>query len=346
MGFIEGTKVFTNSGFKNIEDISGRDKVLVRNFIGDAEFIQPFALKKKAYSGEIVKIGGSNWSFSVTPDHIVQLSDDNYDPPRNELVTAREVEVNKHHRIHRKFRYLLPDEPPKEIIKIRDEFGTRHTTIDHEDWYRLMAYTLTRGFIRQDKTLFIYTRDGRMDEDIKIIGGILDKYGIPWSLSFSAQPMIVVSTRNTLSARLLTRLGSRKRREMYLSDKIVYRSSRELIRVLIETMIDNTIKPDTKRGASYQLSTSNLKLIDSLTVLGTVGGYSMTKTLKEKAGTKSKFGVSKKDSYILKISFGHETYSPKFVKKSHFSGNVYEVDLFDGQVYVKEGTMPVWVNPK
>lgn len=132
MGFIEGTKVFTNSGFKNIEDISGRDKVLVRNFIGDAEFIQPFALKKKSYSGEIIKIGGSNWSFSVTPNHIIQLSDDNYDPPRNELIPAKQVEVNKHHRIHRKFRYLLPDDAPKEIIKIRDEFGTRHTTIDHE----------------------------------------------------------------------------------------------------------------------------------------------------------------------------------------------------------------------
>ena len=40
MAFIEGTPIFTDSGFKNIEDIGGRDKVLVRNFLGDAEFMK------------------------------------------------------------------------------------------------------------------------------------------------------------------------------------------------------------------------------------------------------------------------------------------------------------------
>lgn len=350
MAFIEGTKIFTNSGFKNIEDISGRDKVLVRNFLGDAEFIQPFALKKTQYDGEIVKVGANNWNFSVTPDHVVVYDSGEYlNRPDYRFVPAGELKTTKYDRIIRKFRYLLPDDQLKEVVKVRDDFGTRYVTIDYDDWYKLVAYMLTRGFIRRasgKNVVFIYTRDGRLDEDIKIVGGILDKYGIPWSLSYSAQPMIVISSRNTLAARLITRLGSRKRKEMYLPNRMVYRSSREQIRTLIETIIDNSIGENTERGKSYTLSTTNKKLIDSLTVLGTVGGYSMTTVLKDKAGTETKYGKTKKDSYNLKISSGHDTYRVGYTKKSNYHGKVYEIDLFDGQVYAKGGSMPVWVNPK
>lgn len=350
MAFIEGTKIFTNSGFKNIEDISGRDKVLVRNFIGDAEFIQPFALKKRQYDGEVIKIGGNNWNFSVTPEHIVVYDSGEYESkPDYKYVPAGEIKTTKYDRIQRKFRYILPDDQLKEIIQIRDDFGTRSVTIDHDDWYTLVAYMLTRGFIRRTKgrnTVFFYTRDGRLDEDVRIVGGILDKYGISWSLTYSAQPMIMLSSKNTLAARLITRLGSRNRKEMSLPDRMVYRSSRVQIRTLIETIINNSIGEHTARGTTYTLSTTNKRLIDSLTVLGTVGGYSMTTVLKTKAGTKTRFGITKKNSYNLKISSGHETYRVGFTKKSNYSGKVYEIDLFDGQVYAKGGSMPVWVNPK
>ena len=350
MAFVEGTKIFTDSGFKSIEDISGRDKVLVRNFIGDAEFIQPFALKKSYYNGEMIKVGGANWNFICTPDHVVVYNSGEYsEVPNYRFVPAGELKATKNDRIQRKFRYMIPDDQPREVIKVRDDFGTRHVTLDHEDWYILMGYMLTRGFIRQDGrkyTVFMYTRDGRIDEDIKILGGILDKYGIGWSLLYSAQPMLKISSRNTIASRLITRLGSKRRKEMFLPDRIIFKSTREQIRTLIETIISNSIGENTKRGSSYTLSTTNKALIDSLTVLGTVGGYSMSATLKAKAGTRTNFGKTKKDSYNLKISRGHDTYSVGYSKKIDYSGPVYEINLFDGQVYVKGGSMPVWVNPK
>lgn len=350
MAFAEGTQIFTNKGFKNIEDIAGHDKVMVRNFIGDAEFIQPFALKKRKYEGEIVQVGGGNWNVIVTPEHKIMYNLNEYgDIAKYRYVPAGEMTISREFKLHRKFRYMLMDEPAKEIIKIRDDLGERRATISNEDWYVLMAYVLTRGYIRREGnkyTLLFYIKKGNVEKDTKIVGGILDQYGIPWSLSKSAQDVIVVSSRNTIAARMITRLGSVKRKDMYLPAKVVYNSPRALIRLLVETIISNSMNPGSKRGFVYQLSTTNTKLIDTLLIMGTIGGYSMTKYLKEKAGTPSKFGVSKRDSYSLKISTGHDTYAPKYIKKSDYLGYVYEIDLFDGQVYARGGSMPVWIDPK
>lgn len=327
--FISDTQVFTNTGWKKIQDIGGNDKVLVKNFLGDAELIQPFALKKKQYDGEIIKVGGKDWSLTVTPDH-TGLDDK---------------------KIVRRFRYMFPDEPTKETIKIWDDFGTRHSTISHEDWYKLVAYVLVRGFIRPKPgrpMLFLFLEEGRVEEEIAILGDLLDRIGVSYHVQYSekTRPKVVVSSKNTLAARLITRLGSAKRKDMYLPDKMIYSSTKELAKLLIETIIAASIRPETERGTVFQLATSNKKLIDSLTLLGTLSGYSMRCVFRLKAGSPVLNGFTKRDSYILQISSSPALYSFINRKKSLYSGYIYGIDLFDGQIYVKEGSMPVWVNPK
>ena len=348
MGFIQGTPIFTNSGWKNIEEISGQDKVLVRNFIGDAEFIQPFALKKKKYEGEIVKIGARNWSFSVTPDHrVVYDRDRGAQGKHYESVLAKDMVARPHFRIFRKFKYMFPDEPKKETIIIRDDFK-RYVTISDYDWYKLVGYVLTRGFIRMKPgkpMVFLFLDEDRIEEEILILGDILDRIGVGWHVQYSekTRPKIVVSSRNTLASRLVTRLGASKRKEMYLPDKMVYNSSKELSKLLIDTIIDASGQKDRER---VQLVTTNKRFIDTLSLLGTLAGYSMRNSLMFEAGTETARGVTKKDSYIFNIFPPVDSYAPKYVKKVSYTGAVYEIDLFEGQVYVKEGSMPVWVNPK
>lgn len=158
--------------------------------------------------------------------------------------------------------------------------------------------------------------------------------------------MIVVGSRNTLAARMVTRLGSRKRREMYLPDKMVFGSSRGLIRAFMDTLIDCSMRPETERSDWHTISTSNTRLIDSLSIMGTVGGYSITKRLKLKAGVKSGIVTTKRDSYNVHITRSVDTYSLKYSRRKSYSGHVYEIDLFDGQIYVKNGRMPIWLDPK
>lgn len=349
MAFVEGTQIFTNSGFKNIEDIYGHDKVLVRNFLGDALFMQPFALKKIKYDGEVVNIGAKSWNFTVTPNHKVVYDKKNRGDVQ--IVSAKEVEVSLDTRIYRKFRYSVSDEPKKEIIKVTDDFGTRHVTVGHHDWYKLVGYVLMRGFIRMNPgkpMLFLFLDEEKMEEEIHTLGDILDRIGVAWHVQYSekTRPKIVVSSRNNLARRLLTRLGSKKRKTMYLPDTMVYSSSRELTRLLIETIIDASIKVGTERGDLYQLQTTNKALIDSLVIFGTLGGYRMRPVFFKAAGEVFNKGVTKNDRYILHIGQPTETYSPAFKKKSSYSGHVYEIDLFDGQVYVKNGAAPVWIDPK
>lgn len=324
--FVATTQIFTDSGFKKIEDVSGHDKVLVRNFIGDAEFIQPFALKKRQYEGEILTIGAKNWSFSVTPDH-------------------RDIDAEK---FVRTFKYMFPDQPPKEDINIRDEFGKRNVTISDYDWYKLMGYVLMRGFINKTNgkpSLWLFLKEDRAEEEIAILGDILSRIGVKWHIQYSEKtsPKIVISSNNTLVNRVITRLGSAKRKEMFLTDKIIYNLNKELVNLLIDTIRDAS---GAKKGERWQLVTTNKALIDSLTLLGTLNGYSMWSTILKTAGTPSFKGVAKKDSYILEIFTPTKLYTRKYTKKSTYSGYVYGIDLFEGQVYVREGTAPIWVSPK
>lgn len=322
MAFIEGTQIFTDSAWKNIEDISGRDRVLVKNFIGDAEFIQPFALKKKQYDGDVITSGAKDWSFTVTPDHT---------PTGDQF--------------KRNFHYMFSEEPKKEMIKIRDEFGTRTSTISDYDWYKLVGFVLTRGFVRTKPgkpMLYLFLEEDRIEEEIRILGDILDRIGVAWHVQYSDKtlPKIVVSSKNTLVNRLITRLGSKKRKEMFLPDKMIYNSTKELSKLLIDTI------KDTSRGETDQIVTTNKALIDSLTLLGTLSGYSVRYYLLSEAGKTTSRGTTKKDSYLLFIFPQVSQYSVIYRKKSIYSGYVYEIDIFDGQVYVKDGISPIWIAPK
>lgn len=352
MALIAGTPIFTNHGWKNIEDIAGHDRVLVKNFIDDAEFIQPFALQKRQYDGEIIHIGAKDFSFSVTPDHPIVYDKNKYADGKHFMKSAAiDFIPEKDTRIYRKFKYMFSEDHRRELITVRDEFGKRHVTVAPHDWYKLIGYVLCRGYIRMKPgrpMLWFFLEPERVEEETYILGDILDRVGLGWHVQHTekTRPRLVVSSKNTLASRLITRLGARKRKEMFLPDTIIYNSSKELSKLLIETIIDASIKPNTERRHVYQLATTNTALIDSLTLLGTLAGYSMRTVLSHRIGEPAMGGFTKKNSYILQISQPTETYAPKYKKIKNYHGLVYEIDLFEGQIYTKEGSMPVWMNPK
>lgn len=353
MAFIEGTKVLTNSGWKQIEQIAGQDKVLVRNFIGDAEFIQPFALKKKKYSGDVISVSGKGWSFDVTPDHIVVYDKEtSYFGDHYVHEKAEDLQVNSRNRIQRKFKYLPIDDYKREAVVFYTPFGKKWVTISNEDWYVLVAFTLCRGYLEPTGKRFalnIRLDREKSEEELLILTDILDRIGVQWSLipSHTTNTLYVrLSANSPIAKRIITRLGSKKRKEMFLPDKMIYNSSKELSVLLIETIIKLSKKPSTERGLSYQFTTNNEKLVESLELLGTLAGYGMNRKIMAKKGTDNGYGAVKKDVFNLVIANLSASYSPLSIKKQKYSGYVYEIDLFDGQVYVKEGTAPVWVNPR
>lgn len=351
MAFKAGTQIFTNTGFKKVEDLSGNDQVLVRNFLGDAQFTQPFALKKKQYNGEIIQIGGKNWSFSVTPEHIVVYEKKNtrkfyYEPAKN-IIVSQEIGI------HRQFKYLQPEDYKKEAIKAKDEFGTRFITISPYDWYTLCAYVLVRGYL-EPTTPRKYSLNIRIDKDkeaeeLILLTDILDRIAIKYSVLPNRSLgtyFIRCNPKNGLAVRLANRLSSDKRKEMFLCDQMIYHANKELATKLIETIITATKRADTPRGDSYQFSSNNEELIDSLVTLGTLFGYGMYKQVMHRKGTDTGKGELRKDVFHLVINNLTKKYSPQFVKSEQYLGAVYEIDLFEGQVYVREGKNPVWVNPK
>ena len=338
---VHDTQVFTDSGWKPIQDVVGHTRVLVKNFAGDAEFIQPFALKKKQFSGDVYSLGAKDWSFTATGDHPVVYDIDGERKFRTR--TLDEFSVTNHNKLYRKFRYMYHEEPKKEDIKIRDEFGTRSVTISPQDWYVLVAWVLMRGFIKmghgKPMLQFYLSKEFFLREEA-ILGDILDRIGVQYHVQYplNKSPMLVVSSKNTLARRLVTRLGSSTRKQMFLPDKMIYGSNKQLTKLFIETIIGIA-------GAN-KISTTNKALIDSLTLLGTLGGYSVGYQLNMKAGTVTNRAKTKNDSYILRISAPIALYSPTFKQKTTYSGYIYGLDLFDGYIYVKDRTSPVWITPK
>lgn len=353
MAFIKGTNIYTNNGWKPIEDIAGYDKVLVRNFLGDAEFVQPFAIKKKKYKGEIVRIQGYKWAFNVTPDHIV-VYDNDYQARGNNFVQekAKDIKASKNVRIYRKFRYMHSNEYRKEIIKIYKDQKTYYQTIDTEDWFTLVGYVLCRGYIRKastyKKTLAIKIDKNRSDEEVQIIGGILNRIGLDWNLTdFNEKTnLITISVKNTLTGKMIYRLGSYKRKEMKIPDAMIYNCNKELSTKLIDTIIDASKRSKDTNINPYRLTTTNDNLIASLEKLGILWGYNMCKTLAIKKGESKGLNKVTKDVYSLIIAKPRDTFSPTKITNTNYDGYVYEIDLFEGEVYTLEGSSPIWVSPK
>lgn len=354
MAFVAETEIFTDSGWKPIKDISGRDRVLVRNFIGDAEFIQPFALKKRQYNGEVIQLGGKNWSFSVTPDHIVVYDRDDmarglhfkYEP-------AKDITVHNENRIYRKFRYMTPETYKRESVVIHTEFGKKYSYIANEDWFVLVAYLIERAQLvkssRFKHTLQVFLDPERVEYEIDLLGGIFDRIGVEWTFipyRTTGQALLRVKSNNTLASRVITRLGSSTRKEMFLPDKMIYNSSKELVDMFFEALIQASKRADTKVGKLYQYQTGNVALMKSLEKIGTLWGYGIAPYIVQRAGDKHYYGIASKNIYNVVIQGVTKTYSPRFKQSLQYQGAVYEIDLFDGQVYAREGSMPVWVNPK
>lgn len=351
MAFISGVKLLTNSGWKEIDNISGRDMVLVRNFLGDAEFIQPFAVKKKLYNGTVLKFSARNWDFTVTPDHkIVYEKFNKSGTIRTHADVASKFKINPQFRFSRSFRYIFSSEPVKETIKIDDGNRKRSVTISNYDWYKLVAYTLCRGFIKTGygrPILMFLIDENKAEKELTEITGILDRIGLQWHIQHSEKTRlrITVSCKNNLASKLAHRLGSSKRKEMFLSDKLLFNSTKELSKLLIESIIEVHSR-GTADNKTCQISTSNLKFLDSLSLLCTLSGYSSTIVLKSAAGDISNKGVTRKNSYTIRIFNAPQSYMPTSITEIDYNGYVYELDLFEGQVYVKNGSMPVWLDPK
>lgn len=354
MAFVECTSIFTNTGWKNIENISGHDKVLVRNFIGEAEFIQPFALKRRQYNGEVITIGGRNWGFTVTPAHRVVYGREMSSGATKFLYDrADNIKINKKNRIYRKFRYISQNEYKKETLCISTSIGKRFTTISNYDWFVLVGYVICRGYFDNSNTkrhvLTIRLDNDSIEYETNLLGDILDRIGVEWSVIPSRSAgtyTIYVGAKSNLPSRLITRLGSSKRKEMFIPDKMIYNGSKEMASKLIETIINATKRPSTEYKGVYQFISNNEKLINSLVMLGTIWGYGMHVSILAKKGTNTGKGILRKDVLNLSICGKTGSYSPTKIEKNIYDGHVYEIDLFDGQVYVKKENMPVWVNPK
>lgn len=324
MAFSPETKIFTDSGWKPVSDLRGRDRVLVRNFIGEAEFIQPFALKKRTYNGEVVRFGSTYWSVTVTPDHKVVYE--------NETRLAADVSVDKHKFLHRRFRYIREDKT-NELLFIKNGDSTRQVSISDDDWYVLVAYTVLKGFISKDpnpRLKYFLT----MNNVLPLIE-ILDKWGVSWSSrTVDKSVVITVNRDNNLPNKLKRFLGARARRDMRLPDKMIYGSSQALMKRFMSTVINLVAKPSKTRPNQLVFTSTNLRLLETIKDMCMFCGYSFS--MSEVHG-----------EYIVAIIPGNVSpWSVKFVEKSAYSGEVYEIDLFDGLVYVTERSLPVWMSPK
>lgn len=338
MAFLAETKVLTTKGWKNISEVGGHDRVLVRNFLGDAQFVQPFAIKKREYSGPAIRAGSTKYKFTVTPEHTVVYKNKNGDMIQS---TATEVPAKRENRLKHRSRYSTDTYLRPQIIK-GDGFEYQ---VDTLDWYKLVGYVLRRGKIEKRRDRLVLMLDKKNPQkDMELICPILQNMRLQWTF---IKPDTINLYRNTnIANKLAVMLGSRIRKNMYIPDKMVYGATLEEARGLIEMFV-RTSRQDGTFDGSVQFSTSNVKLIDSLEILGLLSGYTISNILARKAGSKVPRGVTKRDTYVVYIRKSVNEFSVITKEELNYNGKVYELDIFEDQVLIKDNEcQPVWMKPK
>lgn len=348
--FTADTEVFTDTNWKKIGDISGKDKLLVRNFIDEASFIKPYSLRRQEYSGGVVELSGTRWAVNVTPDHVVPYSYEGRNGLKYRKRPALMVRGDGYHMASRKFRFVNDNDYTVENIEIiRD--GVKHRTrINTEDWFRLCGYVICRGQLVKASPkrpiLRIFLDKQKMDQEIILLGGILDRIGIPWSvIPQNGSHYIRVGTRNGLSTRLHYRLGSMTRKEMFIPDKMI-QSSRHLVDILLDSIMEATTRIDTPKDRNFLLFTPNTNLIKSLDNLSTLWHMSFSANKRAEAGEVHGLYELQNDSYCVQIGKGTNNPKVRSVKPKEYSGTLYDIHLFDGQIYARTEGGGIWVNPK
>ena len=340
MAFIAETEILTRRGWILVEELAGKDKILVKNFLGEAEFIQPFALKKKKYEDSVITIGTAFYEFTVTPDHIIGYTSGNYKEE-----TAKDFSPNKKKFLDRRFRYMSPPGISRQKVKFSDETDGY---MDGSDWYRLLGYVVRKGYISSgNNPRLIFYPDSNNLMGVK---EILSTLGINWyeTTRDNGEKAVVARNTSNLANKLKLYLGSRQRKKMRLPDSLVYNTTKEHANILIQTVIESSKVSKKTDNGKYQWSSSNKDLIDSIELLGTFSGYSIRSKLVKPAGYRLPSGLTtKRPQYNVYIQESISSVCPRNKSFKHYSGSVYSIDILDGQVFVRnKGCLPLWINPK
>lgn len=339
MAFHAETKVLTTSGWKNISEIGGHDRVLTRNFLGDAQFTKPFAIKKSDYSGKMIAGGQKNYQFKVTPDHEIVYTNKAGDV---KVSTAKDVPARRDNSLKHRSRYS----PDGYLITQKIKYMDREYSIDTIDWYKLVGFVLRRGGIDKNRVRLRLALDKKNPKkDMDLICPVLDRLNLKWT--FTEPNLIVISQKCNIAYKLSLVLGSRTRKKMYIPDKMIYNSTVESGTALIDMFIRTSRHDGDGVDGTTQFATTNTKLIDSLELLGLLSGYTISKLLTKPAGTKVSDRKTKRDSYTVYVRKSVNEISIIRKKQSDYNGKVYEIDMFEDQLLIKEDeSLPVWMKPK
>jgi len=339
MAFPAETKVLTTKGWKQISEVGGHDRVLTRNFLGDAQFTKPFAIKKRDYSDKLVQGGQKNYQFRVTPEHEIVYTD-----KKGSIVvsTAKDVPAKPDNRLKHRSRYSPDSYLPSQKLK----YENREYTIENTDWYKLVGFVLRRGGTDGNRNRLILQLDKKnVKKDMDLICPILDRLSLTWG--FTEPNLIVVSAKYNIAYKLSRVLGSRRRKKMRIPDKMIYNTTIEDGTALIEMFIRASRRDGEGVDKITQFATTNTELIDSLEILGLLCGFTVSRIMSKPAGTKVAAGVTKKDSYTVYVR--RSVYEISIIRKQEvdYTGKVYEIDMFEDQLLIKEdGSLPIWMKPK
>jgi len=340
MAFIAETEILTKRGWILVEELAGKDKILVKNFLNEAEFIQPFALRKKKYEDDVIAIGTAFYEFTVTPDHTIGYTNGSYKEE-----AAKDFSPDRKKLLDRQFRYMSPLGISKQKVKFSDG-PDRY--IDSSDWYRLLGYVVRKGYISSgNNPRLIFYPDSNNLTGVK---EILSNLGIDWyeTTRDNGEKAIVARNTSNLANKLKLYLGTRQRKKMRLPDSLVYNTTKEHANILIQTVIESSKVSKKTDNGKYQWSSSNKALIDSIELLGTFSGYSIRSKLAKPAGYELPSGLkTKRPQYNVYIQESISSVCPVNKRYKYYSGSVYSIDILDGQVFVRDkGGLPLWLNPK
>ncbi|QLH74912.1 MAG: hypothetical protein HPY73_05285 [Methanomassiliicoccales archaeon] len=356
----DGTEVLTNEGWKFFKDLNGQEKIASLDKEGHIEFVEATNRFEYDYDGELYHIRSRQVDLLVTPNHRMYV---NVNKRADEFLGFKLIEMKDIPKSRRfKFKkngiwqgverevFLIPS-----VIKYGNQRPssakeTEPIVVKMDDWLEFLGYFLSEGSVQfKGKVPYrVNITQVKHEDKVYKIEDCIQRLGFKYNYDTHN-----FSISNKQLASYLSQFG--KVNEKFVPRDILELSPRQL-RILLEAlMLGDGCCGKTNHHRLY--CTSSRQLADDVQEIALKIGVSANIRLAYKAGKERKIKgstiKSRHDHYHISLleSYGRNSNEPMVnalenrmeqIKKVHYTGKVYCVEVPNHIIYVRRNGKPVW----
>lgn len=326
------TEVLTIDGWKNLSDVSIKDKICTLNQNQEIEYHNPTEIIKEKYKGELISFKNYQCDLLVTPNHKMYVS------PRSSKEWKLIPAFNQVSSGWNRSKML---KVAKYLTGIDCEFFTPYgeIKISSKDWFEFFGYFITEGsaninYKNYDYRVLIAQDKIKNFEKWKKIDKCLSR--LPWKYSYSGHQFCI---HNKDLCEYFSQFG--KSFEKYIPQTML-KYQKKYLEILFDALIlgDGSIGITSQNRKRITYYTNSKKLAGNFQELLLKLGLAGNASIKDKRKEKPVYQINVLNLPDRKASYATPTYPQRKIEK--YDGYVYCVNVPNHVIFVRRSGKALW----